>query len=74
MSSGQPEIIFHEIIESSYVNNLEREINISQLIIPFSKAFESNKPMDIYSGNENIPFKEKEPEFQMILRQEFSKF
>jgi len=74
MSSGQPEMMFQEIIESSYESILEREIDISQLIIPFSKVFRAYKPRDIYSGNENIPFKEREPEFQLILRQEFSKF
>jgi hypothetical protein len=28
--------------------------------------------MDIYTGTEKIPFKEREPEFKMIFRQEFS--
>ena len=74
MSSGQPKIIFREIMEISYENNLEREIDISQLVIPFSRVFKSFKRRDIYSGNEDIPFKEREPEFKMILRQEFSKF
>jgi len=36
--------------------------------------FKSYKPRDVYSGNENIPFKDRDPEFRMILRQEFSKF
>ncbi|KKN10640.1 hypothetical protein LCGC14_1034530 [marine sediment metagenome] len=73
MSSGQPEIIFQEIRDSTYENILEREIDISQLVIPFSKVFKSFKPRDIYIGNENMPFKEREPEFKRILRQEFSK-
>ena len=67
-----------EIVDSvydQYQHNNER-INlthdISQLVIPFSKVFKSYKPKDIYSGNENIPFKEREPEYKMLLRQEFS--
>ena len=72
MSSGKIEGMFHEDLGKLFKHDLEREVDISQLVIPFSKAFKSNKPRDVYSGNENIPFKEKEPEFQMILRQEFS--
>lgn len=72
MSSGQPDIIFQEILESSHENILEREIDISQLVIPFSKVFKSYKTRDIYSGNEVIPFKERELEFKIILRQEFN--
>jgi len=53
-------------------NNLPYDI--SQIVIPFSKVFKSYKPKDIYSGNENISFKERDAEFQMILRREFSRF
>ncbi len=74
MSSGQPEMIYQEFIESSFENIPERETNISQLIIPFANVFKSNKTRDIYNGNEKIPFNEREPEFKMILRQEFSQF
>jgi len=48
--------------------------NLSKVVIPFSKMFNTKGSSDIYSGNENIPFKERDPEFRMILRQEFSKF
>lgn len=72
MSSGQPEIIFQEIVENSNYNILERDIDISQLIIPFSKVFKSYKPKDIYSGNEEIAFKERDLEYRMLLKQEFA--
>ena len=46
--------------------------DISQLVFPFSKICDSYKRADIYSGSERIPFKERDHEFKMILRQEFS--
>ena len=72
MSSGKinnlPYWFRHDIYEMSS----ESENDFSRAIIPFSKFFKSYKPMDIYSGTEKIPFKEREPEFRIILRQEFS--
>ena len=50
----------------------EDEIEMSKLIIPFSKIFKPYESADIYSGTEKIPFKEKEKEYRMILRQEFA--
>lgn len=61
-------------MKSLHEKILEREVDISQLVIPFSKVFKPYKANFIYSGNENIPFKEKETEFKMILRQEFSNY
>ena len=74
MSSGKMETIFHEDLEKLLESDLDRDVDISQLVIPFSKMFKSYKPRDVYSGNENIPFKERETEFKMIFRQEFSEF
>jgi len=75
MSSGNLEEIYQNINEESYEIFLEFDvIDYSKIVIPFSKTFKSNKPKDIYSGKESIPFKERDPEFKMILRQEFSKF
>ncbi|KKN10643.1 hypothetical protein LCGC14_1034560 [marine sediment metagenome] len=51
-----------------------REVDISQLIIPFSKVFKTFKQRDIYSGNEKMTFNERDYKFKMILRQEFSAF
>ena len=45
--------------------------DISRLIIPFSVAFKSFGPPDIYTGEEIIPFEEKEIEYKEILVHEF---
>lgn len=69
-----------EIVDSVYDHHQHRnerfnlDYDISELVIPFSIAFKSFKLKDIYSGNERIPFKEREPEYKMILRQEFAEF
>ena len=73
MSVGKSENSFHGILETSYPNYLERETGISKAIIPFSKMFQSHKPIDVYCGKEKIPFRERDPDYKMILRQEFTK-
>lgn len=45
--------------------------NLSNLIIPFSTIFRSESEPDIYTGEESIPFREKESEFKQILINEF---
>ncbi|MBA7528986.1 hypothetical protein ES705_21178 [subsurface metagenome] len=71
-------IIFEHYNTNEFIqikkNFSEFNFNLSELIIPFSKMFKSHKPVDIYSGGERIPFKERDPEFKMILKQEFSEF
>ena len=47
------------------------ELNISDFIISFEEFFNHTKTIDIYSGNENIPFREKNEEFQRLLLSEF---
>lgn len=51
---------------------LEQDIDISHLVIPFSKLCRNYESPDIYSGKEKIPFKERDPEYKMILSQEFA--
>lgn len=69
-----------EIVDSvydQYQHNNERinlTYDISNIVIPFSKIFKKTNQLDIYSGNERIPFKERKTEFKMIIRQEFSEF
>lgn len=46
--------------------------NLSEVVIPFSKILNTKESSFIYSGNEKIPFKERDPKFKMILRHEFS--
>ena len=45
--------------------------DISQLIIPFSVAFNINHAPDIYTGEELIPFKERDLQFKELLINEF---
>jgi hypothetical protein len=77
MGLAKLERIYQEIINESYgrshQNKPKNDINYSKLVIPFSQICKSNKPKDIYSGNEKIPFKERDYEFRMILKHEFSK-
>ena len=57
---------FHEDIS-------EVHFDISEIVIPFSRLSGKFNISDIYSGSEKIPFKERNPEYKMILKQEFSK-
>jgi hypothetical protein len=59
----------HEIVSEIIVH--EDLSDISNLIIPFSVIFKTETPTYIYSGEENIPFEEKHPEFKQILLSEF---
>ena len=45
--------------------------DISDLTIPFSVVFTKFSPPDIYTGEEMIPFEEKDVEFKQILIHEF---
>jgi hypothetical protein len=72
MSSGKINNLPYWFRHDIYKKSSEREQDFSRAIIPFSKIFKSYIPADIYSGAEKIPFKERDPEFKLILRQEFS--
>lgn len=61
--------VSHEIPHEKIPDN---EIDYSEIVIPFSQIFKSYNPRDIYSGRENIPFKERKREFRLILKHEFS--
>jgi len=43
----------------------------SNAIIPFSDFFHKIELLDVYSGNESIPFADKDSEFKKILLTEF---
>jgi methyl coenzyme M reductase subunit D len=65
-------------VEYKKIVDIEQEIEevetfagISQLIIPFSFAFNVNHTPDIYTGEELIPFREKNLKFKEILMNEF---
>jgi len=72
MSSGDLREIYHENTEDIDENIKVLNVDYSKIVIPFSKVFKAYKQRDIYSGNEKIPFKEREQEFRMILKHEFS--
>ncbi len=71
MSSGKIEKIQYKNLNITHVSE---SCNISELVIPFSQLFKKYKSMEIYSGNERIPFRERDPEYKMILQQEFIEF
>jgi len=72
MSSGNLKEIYREINEGLHENSLELDVDYSKIVIPFSKICKTYKPIDVYSGKEKIPFNERDPEYRMILRQEFA--
>lgn len=45
--------------------------DITNLIIPYSTMFKKSESSDIYSGEEIIPFNERDSEFKQILIYEF---
>ncbi|MEE9379700.1 MAG: hypothetical protein V3V33_16870 [Candidatus Lokiarchaeia archaeon] len=71
MSSGRLDK-FH--YENLYEEQSDENFNISEIVIPFSRLFKRFESSDIYSGVERIPFKERDSEYKMILRQEFSNY
>ena len=71
MSSRKLEKPHQEQLKNIYQMISEEDIDISKLVIPFSKLNRSYKIPDVYSGAEKIPFKERDPKYKMILKQEF---
>ncbi|MFX0082862.1 MAG: hypothetical protein ACFE94_14015 [Candidatus Hodarchaeota archaeon] len=71
MGSENLKEIYYKINDFFDENTTGFDVNYSKIVIPFSKMFKRYKQMDIYSGEEKIPFKERDQEFKMILRQEF---
>ena len=68
MSSKTLDKKFEDIVEEDFV---KEPVNLKEFIIPFSEFGKSVNY--IYFGLEKIPFKERHPVYQMILRNEFSK-
>ncbi|MFW9988083.1 MAG: hypothetical protein ACFFC3_05465 [Candidatus Odinarchaeota archaeon] len=46
-------------------------LDVSHLSIPFSAINDSNKPQDIYVGQEKISFKDRNQDYKKIFIQEF---
>ncbi len=74
ISSGKIDEIYNKITKSSIKNISKNSLGLSDCVIPFSKLFKNYKSIDIYSGTEAMPFKDRDPDFKMILRQEFQNF
>jgi len=50
----------------------KRPVNIKEITVPFSDLLDNERPLDIYSGKEKIPFNKRHPEYQAIFRYEFA--
>ncbi len=65
-----------EIIEKKHLilkkkASIDDNFNYSNVIIPFSNFFHKIELVDVYSGKEKIPFKERDSEYKKILLTEF---
>lgn len=47
------------------------DFDYSEVVTSFSDFFHKIELLDIYTGEENIPFEERAPEFKEILKAEF---
>ncbi len=74
MTTGKSEGYFQKILDNEQENDFQQKSDISRIIIPFSTVFKSYKPIDIYSGTEKIPFRERDLEYKLILKQEFASY
>ena len=72
MSSGKIEKFYNDVLKSRFNNSVDHYFSLSSCVIPFSSLSKNKQSSCIYFGNEKIPFKERHPEFRMILRNEFS--
>jgi hypothetical protein len=54
------------------LNTIGKEINIAEIIIPFSEFGETKNTPDLYEGTEKIPFSDRDPEYKKILKDEFT--
>ena len=52
------------------VSSVEEPLKLKNAIVPFSKFGHSIQY--IYNGNEKIPFRERDPLYQTILKREFA--
>ncbi len=52
------------------IQDLEEPLQLNNVIIPFSKFSKSEE--FIYYGHEKIPFQERHPVYQTLLKREFA--
>ena len=60
------EPIMIEIVEYDSIETV-----LSKMIIPFSEVLGASSTPDVYSGNERIPFEQRDPVYKNIMKQEF---
>ncbi len=51
---------------------IESRFIINQVSIPLSRLIKNQRTVDIYTGEEKIPFDKRDPLYKTILRKEFS--
>jgi hypothetical protein len=68
MSTGKIERIFQDEFEPT---DQQLILGCSRVYVPFSKLPESKKLVYIYTGQEDIPFKERYPVYQELFLFEF---
>ncbi|MFX0021962.1 MAG: hypothetical protein ACFE9S_06520 [Candidatus Hermodarchaeota archaeon] len=71
MSTGKIEKIFLNELEPT---DQQLILDSSKAYIPFSNISETAKSEYIYTGNEEIPFKERHPIYQELFIYEFLQF
>lgn len=61
------------ILMKNYMNfEFEEDpFEISRIFTPYSEFFKTTKPLDIYSGDDNITFENKDVEFRRMMILEF---
>jgi hypothetical protein len=52
-------------------HNIDLEYEVSELIISFNELIKRISTIDVYTGEENIPFSKRDIEFREILLSEF---
>jgi hypothetical protein len=65
------EIVKKKRLENIYIVPNDGFFDLSQAIISISNFFQKWPRLDLYTGMENIPFEEREPEYKKILLSEF---
>lgn len=70
MSSKSVDEKRQELLDDASIK--EASLNLKDLIISFSKFGTSSSSKYIYHGHERIPFKNRHPAYQAILRHEFA--
>ncbi len=62
----------HEIFDENIILDLEvEEFDFTNAFTSYSDFFKKTPSIDIYSGDEEIPFNNRDPEFKKILLCEF---